>query len=157
MSSPIGFTEGSYAGLDVVGKIYTAGGTVPSTTITGNGQLLTSDEDGDGGGLSIQYTGTTTGLIGTVSFMHGAAGDLEELLDGYTRAGDGLIALTTTSLDDSIAALQVRQDDIQGRLDRYQQSLVKQWTAMETALSKLQSQGSWLASQIGAMQASQNT
>jgi flagellar hook-associated protein 2 len=157
MSSPIGFTEGSYAGLDVVGKIYTAGGTVPSTTITGNGQLLTSDEDGDGGGLSIQYTGTTTGLIGTVSFMHGAAGDLEKLLDGYTRAGDGLIALTTTSLDDSIAALQVRQDDIQGRLDRYQQSLVKQWTAMETALSKLQSQGSWLASQIGAMQASQNT
>jgi flagellar hook-associated protein 2 len=153
MTSPIGYTEGSYAGLDVAGKIYTSGGTAPATTITGKGQILTADTDGDAGGLSIQYTGTTTGLIGDVSFMRGAAGYLEELLDGYTRAGDGLIALTTTSLDDSIAALQVRQDDIQGRLDRYQQSLVKQWTAMESALAKLQSQGSWLTSQISAMNA----
>jgi flagellar hook-associated protein 2 len=156
LSSPIGFTAGSYAGLDVEGKIYTKGGTAPATSTTGLGQILTAPEGSDGDGLAVQYTGTGTGSIGDVSFVLGAGGGLSALLDTYTHAGDGLIAATTTSLDDSIAALDKRQVDVQGRLDRYQQSLIAQYTAMETALSKLQSQGSWLTSQISAMQATQS-
>jgi len=44
-----------------------------------------------------------------------------------------------------------RQTDIQDRLDRQKAALTAQFTAMETAMSKLQTQGQWLTGQINAL------
>ncbi len=144
LDSPIYFDAGSYAGLDVEG-------TIDGVLATGAGQILTGINGADGEGLSVRYTGTADVASGSASYTLGAAGLMRRLLDGYTRSGDGLIALNTEAIDQSVAALQERQDDVQARLDRYQASLVRQYTAMETALSKIQSQGTWLTNQIASM------
>jgi flagellar hook-associated protein 2 len=144
LASPIYFDAGSYTGQDVAG-------TIDGVLATGAGQILTAISGADAEGLSIQYTGTADTASGTTSYRLGAAGLLQHLLDGYTRSGDGLIALNTDAIDQSVATLEQRQNDVQSRLDRYQASLVKQFTAMEAALSKIQSQGNWLTNQIASM------
>jgi flagellar hook-associated protein 2 len=154
-TSPNGFSAGTYAGLDVQGKIYTKGGTPPAEVVTGNGQLLTGAEGTDADGLSVIYDGSGTGTIGDLSFVVGAAGMMERIAKSYTSPGDGVISLQLTSLSDAITALQKRQTDAQARITSYQNSLVRQFTAMETALSQFQSTGSWLTSQINSINAMQ--
>lgn len=144
LATPIYFDAGTYSGVDVEG-------TIDGVLATGAGQILTGISGSDAEGLSIRYTGTADAASGAATYTLGAAGVMQQLLDGYTRTGDGLIALNTDAIDQSVAALQQRQDDVQSRLDRYQASLVRQFTAMEAALSKIQSQGTWLTNQIASM------
>jgi flagellar hook-associated protein 2 len=149
LASPIGFAAGSYAGTDVQGRIDLPGGT--AATVTGVGQILTGADGTPAAGISVSYTGTGP-ATGSLSYTEGIAGQIERMAAEFSRASDGAIASHVSQIDESIGTLQHRQDDVQARLDRYQESLVKQYTAMETALSLLQSQASWLTSQITNMQ-----
>ena len=42
--------------------------------------------------------------------------------------------------------------NIEGQLERRRQQMIQEFTAMETALSSLQSQGSWLSAQLSSLQ-----
>jgi flagellar hook-associated protein 2 len=144
LASPVYFDAGTYRGTDVVG-------TIDGVEATGAGQILTAISGSDAEGLSVQYAGTGDVASGTATYSLGAGGLMQRLLDGYTRSGDGIIALNSDAIDQSVASLQQRQTDVQSSLDRYQASLVSQYTAMEAAMSKIQSQGNWLASQIASL------
>jgi flagellar hook-associated protein 2 len=144
LATPIYFDAGSYAGTDVVG-------TIDGVEATGAGQILTGISGSDAEGLSVQYTGTTDVASGSATYSLGAGGLMQRILDGYTRGGDGLIALNSDAIDRSVTALEQRQSDVQSSLDRYQASLVSQYTAMEAAMSRIQSQGNWLTNQIASM------
>jgi flagellar hook-associated protein 2 len=146
-ASPTGIAAGVYAGLDVAG-------TIGGEAATGVGQLLTADDATAAEGLSITYTGNTLGAAGDLTYVAGIGGSILGKADGYIRTGDGLIATYLGTLADSIAALETRQADMQSRLDRYEQTLVKRFIAMESAMSKVQATGSWLTNQIAAMQSS---
>jgi flagellar hook-associated protein 2 len=66
-------------------------------------------------------------------------------------SGSGVIDTTTDALQITVDTLTQKQADIQARLDRQRAALTAQFTAMETAMSKLQSQGQWLTGQINSL------
>jgi flagellar hook-associated protein 2 len=144
-TAPTGLAAGTYAGLDVAG-------TIGGEAATGSGQILTAASGTTADGLSIQYTGSATGAAGDVTYVRGVAGELERIIATHTRAGDGLIALHTETLDESIAGLQQRELSIMSRLELYEESLVRRFTAMEEALGQVQAQGNWLGAQIQSLQ-----
>jgi flagellar hook-associated protein 2 len=66
-------------------------------------------------------------------------------------AGSGMIDQTTDSYQRTIDSLASRQATIQARLDRQRESLAARFTAMEAAMSRLQSQSTWLSGQINSL------
>jgi flagellar hook-associated protein 2 len=56
-----------------------------------------------------------------------------------------------SSSDAILKSLRDREADIDVRLTAKESQLRAQFTALETALSKAQSQGNWLAGQISAL------
>jgi flagellar hook-associated protein 2 len=80
----------------------------------------------------------------------GVAAQVGALVDAYTRAGDGILVSRKASLDRSVRAMDGRASDLQARLDRYRESLVAQFTAMETTISSLKSSGNYLLQQLNS-------
>lgn len=144
-SAQLGFGVGTYAGTDVAGTI---GGLVA----TGSGQVLTGVSGGVTDGLGILYTGTSTGAAGSIEFVLGMSGMLFNAAD-LIAAADGSVATTKDTLSVRINELQLRADTVQQALDRRREALIKQFVAMESALARLQQQGTTLTSFIASMNA----
>lgn len=145
-SGQLGIAANTYAGVDVAGTI----GGLPAI---GSGRSLTGGSGGLTDGLAIKYTGSATGAMGTITFMLGAAGALFLAADGVARAGDGAIANQQDTLQRSITSLKTRADTVQGQLERRRELLVKQYTAMEAAISRIQSQGTAITNFMKSLQA----
>jgi flagellar hook-associated protein 2 len=143
-AAPTGLAAGTYAGLDVAG-------TIGGEAATGAGRVLTAAPGTIAEGLSLRYAGNTLGAAGTVTHTTGLAGAIDALAESFTDATGGLIAEYARALDRTVTLLQSREADIEGRLARYEERLIRQYTAMEAALSKLQNTGSWLSGQIGSL------
>ena len=82
-----------------------------------------------------------------VSAMFASGGlstTITSLTDEYTRGGDGILATKSKSLTDRHASLQKQVDNINRRADALQNQLERQFNALETALSNLQSQSAYL-------------
>lgn len=137
--------DGTYAGVDIAG-------TINGEAATGSGQTLTGDsDDANVDGLVIQYTGASTGSVGTVTLTLGIAENFYKSLFYITDSYDGYVGFKQTSLQDNIDRLETRITDEESSLDRKMESMIKQFISMEMALSKLQSQSSWMTSQINAL------
>ncbi|MBI2795773.1 MAG: flagellar filament capping protein FliD [Gemmatimonadetes bacterium] len=141
----LGLAAGSTAGLNVAGTINGVAG-------TGNGQVLTGAAGDASEGLSIRYSGTTARAVGTVRFTLGVMGRLGRLVASMGTDAGSTSEAQALALTSQADALDRRVTDIQARLDARRQALVKQFTAMETAIAKAQSIGSTLASQLTSLQ-----
>lgn len=140
-AAQLGIAAGSYdTGVD-------AAGTLDGVALTGAGQLLTSTT-----GLVLRYTGTDAAATGTMRYARGLAGALTVAANAVL-ATDGSAALQTESARTRISSLERREADIIARLERRRAALVADFTRMEQSLARLQSQGSWLSSQITTMNA----
>lgn len=150
-SAQLGIAAGVFAGTDVAGTI----GGVPAN---GSGQVLTAAPPLVGDpleGLSISYTGTATGAVGDISFTLGVGGMLYNAADVFARP-DGTIYEQQQSLEKSINEMTTRADTVQQQIDRRRAALLKQFTEMERAISRIQSQGTALTSFISSLNASNN-
>jgi flagellar hook-associated protein 2 len=82
------------------------------------------------------------GVLGIVSnalsSMEGKTGRVQSARDGITAQID--------RLDDAIAAFEIR-------LDQREITLRRKFSALESALARSQSQGSWMSASIGTMAA----
>ena len=100
---------------------------------------------------------TTAGADGTlgtsddVTSPVGIAAKLKELGRSASDSTNGSLVLLAKSSDAAAVDLQDRIDDWDDRLALRKTALERQFTAMETALSTLQNQSSWLSSQIGSL------
>ena len=86
----------------------------------------------------------------------GLAGRLHSLADEVSRGpsaegGPGLITSTITSKESQISSLKSSIETWDSRLAMKEQQLQRQYTALETALGKAQSQGQWLSSQLASL------
>lgn len=127
-------------------------GTINGESATGNGQVLTGDDDQPNvAGLSVRYTGTDTGDIGTIKFITGAAEEFDRVLFGITDPYEGYLAYKQDSLQGTIKQLEDRIKQMEERLDRKMEQMVNQFVAMEKALSVIQSQSQWLTGQIESL------
>ncbi|HXH61274.1 MAG TPA: flagellar filament capping protein FliD, partial [Fimbriimonadaceae bacterium] len=145
-NSGIGTSGGTVtAGLDVAG-------TIDGKTATGSGQFLTGGTGTSVEGLQIQYKGSTTGLVGTVSYMRGVAAELNFSLNSFTDIATGLLTTNDQSIQSQIDDISQQMTDLQAQLDLRKQYLQQKFLAMETAVSALQSQ----QAQLSSMQASKS-
>lgn len=96
----------------------------------------------DPAGVAARFTtGTTDGWAARVASV------AEDASDGI----DGTITSAITGRQSTIDRLQDSIDAWDLRLELRQATLTRQYTAMETALSRLTSQGNWLAGQLGSL------
>lgn len=145
-TAQLGLAAGVYAGVDVQGTI----GGLPAI---GSGRSLTGATGGATEGLAIKYTGTATGAMGTLTFMQGAAGALYFAADSVARSGDGAVASQQDAIQRTITSLTSRADTVQQMLDRRKELLINQFTAMEAAIARIQTQGTAITNFLKSIQA----
>jgi flagellar hook-associated protein 2 len=87
----------------------------------------------------------------------GFAARVQAVADDASNSVDGTVTAAIKGRNDGIKRMQ---DDIANwdtRLALRQETLTRQFTALETTLSQLQSQGSWLASQVASLSPSSSS
>ncbi len=132
-------------GLDVAG-------TINGESATGSGQNLTGDGGTDNiDGLIIKYTGSTTGEIGNLKLTLGIAELFDRTLFSITDSYEGYLGFKQNSLSDRIDAIDDDIDRMQTRLDQKMEMMINRFVAMELAISTIQSQSSWLSSQLNSL------
>jgi flagellar hook-associated protein 2 len=125
----------SSAGSDVAG-------TVNGMAATGSGQFITSAL-GSSTGLKIQISGGSTGARGTVSYSQGYAYTLNELANSMLASG-GMLDGTTSGINNNIKAIGTQRDALNIRLTAIQAAYVKQFTALDSLLSSMNSTSTYL-------------
>jgi flagellar hook-associated protein 2 len=87
----------------------------------------------------------------------GFAARVKEMADTASNKTDGTITTAITSRNDAIKRLNADVDAWDIRLELRRTALTRQFTALETALSQMNSQSSWLAGQISGLTAGQGS
>jgi flagellar hook-associated protein 2 len=153
VAGQLGITAGIVRnGLDVQGS-YAIGATTYAAT--GAGQVLTGSTGTAASGISMTYSGITDVATAHLDYAVGVAGQAGRIANSIS-ATDGTVSVQTAALQSAIDQLTQRATDAQSRLDSTKTALLAQFTAMETALSKITAQGTWLTQQINAMNAVKN-
>lgn len=135
--------DGSHTGVD-------AAGTIDGVAATGNGRTLTSTAGGSEGlGVTVAVTdaelsGAGGSIdLGSISYSRGLMGELSELIAGYEGV-DGELAVAQDRWRDRVDDIDDQIARYEDRLSLREQTLRRQFTAMETTLSNLQGQMSFL-------------
>ncbi|HEY4219211.1 MAG TPA: flagellar filament capping protein FliD [Gemmatimonadaceae bacterium] len=154
MAGQLGIASGTVAnGLDVQGT-FSSGTTTYAAT--GKGQSLVGNTGTPVSGLMVLYNGATNTGTGHIDFTDGIGGLMSNVAAAAT-ASDGTVASQTAALTADVTTQTQRQTDTQARLDAKRAALVAQYTAMETALSKIQADGNYLTQQINSIQGLQSS
>ncbi len=111
---------------------------------------LTFDEAAFDSAVASDPTAVTAAITGTTGF----AARVQAAATSASDPIDGAITSTITSRKTQISRLQDSIDSWDDRLALRKETLTRQYTALETALSNLQSQSSWLSSQIASLSSS---
>lgn len=75
----------------------------------------------------------------------GMAKLMSDTVDGYVDGSDSLLAIRKKGVGDLIAINDKRITDLEAYLDRFEEDLNAQFTLLESTMSEIQSQGSYLA------------
>jgi flagellar hook-associated protein 2 len=95
----------------------------------------------DPAGTAAKFTSTANGFADRVASVATAASDPRK----------GSVTAAINGRNDGIKRLQTSIDDWDIRLEQRRATLQRQYTALETALSQMNSQSSWLAGQISSL------
>lgn len=140
VGDPLGFGLVEHRGVDVAGTI---GGEVA----TGSGKTLTGRVGTDTEGLILSYAGAPDATL-SMRFSRGIGALAEAATKVLTEAESGAIDSLTARLEERMQYLEDRADTLEQRLETRREQLIRQFTAMEQAMSKSQSQSAWLTSQM---------
>jgi flagellar hook-associated protein 2 len=135
--------------IQITGVNPVAGYFVNPGDATGSGESLTGIS-GDAKGLSVRYSGTATGVIGSFTLTFGVAELMNRQLYHITDPLGGYIANKEETLQETVDNLKEDIDNMETRVDQRMAELERKFIVMETALSTLQSQTSWLTGQLDA-------
>ncbi len=123
-------------------------GTIDGMAATVTGSILVGASGSRVDGLSLT---TSAGASGTVTYHQGIAAKLEALAQRASDATVGSVTTTINGRKSSIDDMNDRISDWDVRLQTKQESLQRQYAALEVALGKLQDQASWLSGQISSL------
>ncbi len=142
------------SGTDELGLVGTAtgtnvGGSISTATATGgSGNKLTA-VGGDADGLALTYSGTGP-ATGTITYSSGFGGVLDQFLS-RAEGADGSIQRAQDAISGRIRNFDDQIEAFEERMVLREQTMRRQFTNMETALSNLQAEGNWLAGQLGSL------
>lgn len=150
----LGLTAGQSAvGKDVAGTFVVNGVSEPAS---GRGRLLSGNADN-------QYTADmqvrvtlnpaqiVAGAEAELSVTSGIGVSLDRLLGDLLKSDSGILAAADDGFDDQIDSIQQTIDRQKAAFDRAQASLLKQFTALESAISSLKTTSSFVSSQLAGI------
>ena len=76
---------------------------------------------------------------------------MELAADGLLDVGGGSVKGVVDALDTQKQGIEDRIDEVELRLDRRYDFLIRRFTALEEAMAKAQSQLTWLQSALGSL------
>lgn len=115
------------------------------------GEIISFDE-GPLTGLSLTAPAGSIGAgSATFTLSKGISAIIDEEVDNLTKAQEGLVALRTESYQRSISQSEDRIERLKDRIENYRLRLVNQFSAMEQALSQMQSQSANMLSALGSL------
>jgi flagellar hook-associated protein 2 len=159
--SGVGTTAGVYDNL--VGT--NVAGTINGVTATGVGRLLAAPpNDPTIAGLVLNITSTAADVLGAggslnlgnFDYVPGVAQRLGILGNDSVDVVSGTLTAAINGHKSEIDDLKEQIDSWDRRLADREAQLKKQFAAMETALSSMKQQSSWLASQVNTLSANSN-
>ncbi|MCX6396466.1 MAG: flagellar filament capping protein FliD [Propionibacteriales bacterium] len=109
--------------------------------LTFDADKFTAAYTADPGAVAAQFTSGASGFASRVQVVAKGASD----------SVDGSITTSISGRNSTIRRMQDSIDDWDNRLALRQNTLTKQFTAMESALQQMNSQSSWLTSQLGSL------
>jgi flagellar hook-associated protein 2 len=143
----------SVTGQDAAGRLIDAEGN--EYELTGNGRNLTAPTDTPVHGLILRTpVGLEAGVVhdlGSVKVQDGLAGAMDRYLRQAEGSG-GSIARAREAIDGRISSTRDSLESFERRLEVREQTIRRQFTALETAMAQMNSQMSWLNSQLGSLQ-----
>lgn len=126
----------------------TAGVSYGTGSLTGDSNILNSDS-GDSKGLAIKFTAAASGSI---TFVRGIAGQVQQWHKQINDFVNGFSTETKKSLRNRIQDETKRIERLESQVEKYRQRLVDQFSNLELAIARLQSQSSAFSSSgIGAV------
>ncbi len=140
----LGLAAGTYQGTDVVG-------TIGGEPATGVGAILTGAAGSAAEGLSVGTAGAGLGALGSVTYNRGVAASMEAVLERLLGTDPGSVTSIQEGLDRTVTRLEDRVDQWEGRLEIRRDQLIRQFTALEEALARAQSQSAWLSAQFASL------
>jgi flagellar hook-associated protein 2 len=143
-------TKAGTYNINISGVNPVAGYFVTPGDATGSGEFLTG-VSGDAKGLMMRYSGTATGAVGSFTLTYGVAELIDRALYHVTDSVNGTLSNKTETIQDQIKNYDEDISNLEDRIDKKMARMEQQFIAMESALSALQSQGSWLSGQITAI------
>jgi flagellar hook-associated protein 2 len=153
-SSELGFvgTE-SDQGQDVVGKFIVNG---VDEIAVGTGRLLIGDSENENtADLQVRVTlGSSqvqSGVDGNITVTRGLAAKLDLVLNSILDPGTGRVKTVNDSFEEQIQDIEETIARQNALVEQRQQSLIKEFIALETAISGFQSAGNFLATQLAGV------
>ena len=150
----LGVTAGqSDKGRDVVGSFIVNGKT---ESAVGRGRLLSGDVNNENtADLQIQVTLTpaqvVSGIDGTITVSRGLASSLDQTLGKLLDNQNGLLSSVDDGFDGQLKSLQSSIDRQTKLFGLQEASIRKQFQALETAISQLNSTSSYLGGQLASL------
>lgn len=123
-------------------------GTINGEAATGSGQfLLGNSGNATTAGLQIQFTGTSAGTAGTVTFNRGTASLFAFRVDGFTDSVNGILTTSDRTMTQQVEDIDDRLAAMEAQIALREQSLRRRFAAMEEAMARFNSQ----SGQLGAI------
>ena len=145
----------SDTGQDVVGRFIVDG---QIEEATGSGRLLTgSPDNANTADIQLRVTLNASQVVNgsetNLTVTRGFASQLDQLISDFLDPADGKIKTTDDSFQEQIESVEASIKSTEELMQSKTESLLAEFAAMERALSQLQNQASFLASQFGAASA----
>lgn len=150
----LGFlTSASDTGVDVAGSFIVDGQT---ESATGRGRVLTGNSDNANTAdlqllVSLSPSQIVAGSEAEITFAKGLATRLSDLISRIISVDRGKLDSARDRFDQRIATLDTSIERQQAIFDKQQEDLVRQFSALESAISELQTTSSFLATQLAGV------
>lgn len=150
----LGFNGGETGvGQDVEGQFIVDG---VVEVATGKGRVLTGDLDNENtADLKVEVTldasQITSGVEAELTLTRGIASQLDKTIGEIVSSDSGLFSILETGFDSELESLRTAFDRQQSLFDAQREDLIAQFVALESAVSQLQSTGSFLTAQLGSI------
>jgi len=132
------------AGKDIAGTI---GGKVAR----GDGQVLfLGSDNGPASGLQVRILGSQTGSRGSINFVQGLGKNTVDLVNSFVGV-EGRLESRTSSLNRELEQVKENQVKLEIRIESYRERLVKQFSAADSLISRLNSTRDYVTQQLEAL------
>lgn len=153
LSSVGGFSLFADASVGTPGQD-SVSGTIGGYAAIGDGRNLTGAVGTAVEGLKISVDGGGLGDRGTVDLTRGFAFELDKILTGLLDSKNGPITSRTEGLNTSIKNIGKQRDALNLRLQDTEARYRKQFSALDTLVSQLNTTGNYLTQQLASLSSS---